>query len=110
MYLSHAGKGGSKLLQGRKNGAGILDAGLDEKIEVFGGAGLSVNRPGVPADDEVLNVVFVERGQQFFEVLTEHRALIPSTDTPLPIAPRRYPAALGPGGFASSGTPLLSSY
>jgi hypothetical protein len=37
---------------------------------------------GVSADDEVLNAMLVERGQEFFQVLTEHRGLVPSTDIP----------------------------
>ena len=36
---------------------------------------------GVTADDEIFNAVFVEDGQEFFEVLAEHRALVPSIDT-----------------------------
>lgn len=35
---------------------------------------------GIAADDKILNAVFVERGQEFFEVLAEHRVLVPSID------------------------------
>jgi hypothetical protein len=55
------------------------------------------------ADDQVLNAVLVERGQEFFEVLTEHRALARSVDTPSSRVRRWHPDAHGPGGFANSG-------
>src|SRR5271157_1749809 len=100
----------SEFRQGRENSLRILRAWLNKKIEVLGRTGLSVNGDGVPANDEVLNAVLVERGQEFFEVLTEHRALVPSIDAPSPTVRRRYPAAHGPGGFASSGIRPLSSH
>jgi hypothetical protein len=59
----------------------ILSVRLHEEIEVFGSSGLRVNGDGVAADDKVFNAVLVERGQEFFEVLTEHRALVPSIGT-----------------------------
>jgi hypothetical protein len=58
-----------------------LEVRLYEKIKVFGGAGLSMNGDGIAADDEIFNAEFVERGQEFFEVLAEHRALGPSLET-----------------------------
>jgi hypothetical protein len=49
-----------------------------EKVEVFRSARLGVNSYRVASNDKVLNAMFVECGQEFFEVLAEHRALIPS--------------------------------
>jgi hypothetical protein len=60
----------------------VLPVRLYKKIKVFGGAGLGVNGDCVTADDQVFNAVLVERGQEFFEVPTEHRALVPSVAAP----------------------------
>ena len=44
---------------------------------------LRVNSYGIATDNQVFNLVRVERGQEFLEVVHEHRALVPSIDTAL---------------------------
>jgi hypothetical protein len=38
-----------------------------------------MNSHSITANDEVLNAVLGEHGQEFFEVLTQHREQFPST-------------------------------
>ena len=51
------------------------------RCQVFGSAGLGVERNSVPADDEIFNAVGVEDRQEFFEVV-EHPGPVPSENKP----------------------------
>jgi hypothetical protein len=76
----HARKRRSEFRQGSKYSSRILGVCPDKEIEVFGSPRLGMDGDGIAADDKILNAVFVERGQEFFEVLAEHRVLVPSID------------------------------
>lgn len=66
-------KGCAKGNQSIPDGLRVLRIRSDENIEVFGRAGLRVQRYRVASDDQVLNAVGVEGPQQFSEVW-EHPA------------------------------------
>ncbi|AXC16130.1 hypothetical protein ACPOL_6924 (plasmid) [Acidisarcina polymorpha] len=66
-------------------------------------------RHGIASDDQIFNAVLVERGQEFFEVLTEHRGRVPSKRIALTTVHQLHPAVHAQGGFASTDTRRPSS-
>lgn len=46
----------------------ILNLGANKKIEIFGRTWLSIGTDGVSSDDQVFNLVFVEREQELPEI------------------------------------------
>lgn len=77
-----AGHRRSETRQCRIDRFGILRFRLDENIKIFGSAGLRMDGNSIAAHDQIFNAVFVERGQEFFEVAAEHCASGPSVDSP----------------------------
>jgi len=55
--------------------------GLNEQVNVLSRTRLCVERHGITSDDQVLNFLVVEDGQEFFEVV-EHPVWIPSSGKP----------------------------
>jgi hypothetical protein len=51
--------------QGRENRPCVFRIGLHQDVEVFGGAGLRMDRYGIGANDKVLSAVRVQNGQEF---------------------------------------------
>lgn len=54
---------------------------VDDRFKIFGSARLRMDSYGIAADNQVFNLVRVERGLEFFEVFREHRAWVPSIGT-----------------------------
>lgn len=59
-------EGSAKFGERPKRGEGVRLAGFDEDVKIFGHARLTVYEDCVTADDQKLNVVGVEGGQQLF--------------------------------------------
>jgi hypothetical protein len=59
----------------------VFGVWFDEEVDIFGGAWLRVKRDSLATNDQILNFLGVEDGQEFFEVV-EHRAPVPSFGRP----------------------------
>src|SRR5258708_29946568 len=94
---SEAGKRSAELAQSAKFPRRIVLTRLDPDIQIFRVAWLRVQHHGVSAYNQVLNVVGVEKTQQFFEVGVHRRHRDAASERRLPSArpPRRWPKAPG---------------
>jgi len=63
--------GGAELHQGTIDGFAIFWGGLDQHIEILGGARLGVVAHRVGTHDQVFHFMLVEDGQEFFEVVVQ---------------------------------------
>jgi hypothetical protein len=86
-----------------KHGLPILRIGSYEKIQILRRPRLGMDRQSIAANDQIFNAPFVEGEQEFFEVLAEHRAFVPSMHIASTIDPTRHPAARAPATPAIRG-------